>query len=82
MQIVFENDLTKEYMHYLMELIISKCNPLDTIHLTTCVRKPIEHKLIVENPIQLPITLDLTCNSNLLQFERIIKMEPNSEVRR
>lgn len=80
MQIVFENELTKEYTHYLMDLTVTKCNPLDTIRLTTCVRKPIEYKITLENPLHTPLTLDLTCSSNLLQFDRSVKMDSNSEV--
>lgn len=77
---MFENEKTQEYAYYLMELTITKCKPLQTIYLTTCVRKPIEHKLILENPLQTAIALDVTCNSSQLEFEKNVKMEPFSEV--
>lgn len=80
LKIVFENETTKEYMYYLIELTVLKCNPLDTIQLTTCVRRPVEHKLVLENPLEVPITLDITCSSTLLQFQKAVKMDPFSEV--
>lgn len=79
-QVVFQNESSKEFLHYLIELTVKKCSPLDTIRLTTCVRKPIEHKLVVENPLEDPITMNLSCDSNWLTFEKTLLMDACSEV--
>ncbi|KAK5646871.1 hypothetical protein RI129_005335 [Pyrocoelia pectoralis] len=72
LKVMFRNKDTLEYLHYEIILKILKSSPLEIITLSTCVRKPLTHIIILENPLSRDVTFnakssvpELTCQSPL-----------------
>lgn len=74
------NEKTQEYLFFEINLTVVKCCPLDEINLTTCVRKPIEHYLTLENPTIEAVVYTISSNCQYMLFETPIKVPPLSEV--
>lgn len=72
--------MTKEYLFFEMDLLITKRDVLEEINLTTCVRHPVLYYLKLENPIKIPVVYNILSDNRYLEFERIVEVPPLSEV--
>lgn len=80
LKVIFHNVKTKEYLFYEISLEVKKCGPLKTIELSSCVRKPVEYVLTLENPIKTPTKYNITADSAFLSFEQEVQIAPLREV--
>nr|XP_056718300.1 hydrocephalus-inducing protein homolog [Euleptes europaea] len=60
-KVTFRNEVTQEYLFYLITFKAIPCGPLGTIELTTSVRQSISSTLKVENPLQYPVNFNTDC---------------------
>lgn len=67
-------------MFFEIHLIITKCECLEDIKLSTCVRIPVEHVLKLENPTMFPVVYGITSNCPYLHFHTSVEVAPLTEV--
>lgn len=67
-KVVFTNEETKEYLFYLLTFTTTPPEILETIDLETPIRKPISHTFTLENPLSVPATFSMTCDSEDVSF--------------
>ncbi|XP_048371298.1 hydrocephalus-inducing protein homolog [Sphaerodactylus townsendi] len=60
-KVTFRNEVTQEYLFYLITFKAVPCGPLGTIELTTSVRHSTSSTVKVENPLQYPVTFNTDC---------------------
>ncbi|XP_071173399.1 hydrocephalus-inducing protein homolog isoform X10 [Mytilus edulis] len=65
MKITFTNEKSGEYVVYDVSFKAIKPNIMGTIDLSTPVRKTLEHKITLENPLDTPVTFSVTCPSEI-----------------
>lgn len=80
LKVIFHNVKTKEYLFYEISLDVKKCGPLGTIELDTCVRRPVDYVLTLENPIKTPVKYTITADSAFLSFEKEVFVAALREV--
>lgn len=62
-QVTLTNELTGEYTWYEAVFEVQPCLPLGDISLSTTVRRPVFHELMVYNPLDTPATVNCVVNS-------------------
>lgn len=62
-QVTFRNELTGEYLYYLVTFKSTPPGIMGTVELTTPVRKSTSHHITLSNP--LPSTITVTTNTNV-----------------
>ncbi|XP_077166200.1 hydrocephalus-inducing protein homolog isoform X2 [Paroedura picta] len=60
-KVTFRNEVTQEYLFYLVTFKAIPCGPLGTIELNASVRQSTSSSLKVENPLQNPVTFNTDC---------------------
>lgn len=80
LKIIFHNVKTNEYLYYEICLDVKKCQVLDEIELSTCVRKPVTYELILANPIKTPVIYKISTDCPFLSFEDVVYVPPLTEV--
>ena len=80
-QITFTNEKSGEYIVYDVSFKAIKPNIIGSIDLSTPVRKMLEHKITLENPLDTPVTFNVTCPTDI-QIPSQFIVQKGSKVRR
>lgn len=80
-QITFTNEKSGEYIVYDVSFKAIKPNIIGSIDLSTPVRKMLEHKITLENPLETPVTFNVTCPTDI-QIPSQFIVQKMSKVRR
>ncbi|KAL8194575.1 UNVERIFIED_CONTAM: hypothetical protein K2H54_025175 [Gekko kuhli] len=60
-KVTFRNEVTQEYLFYLVTFRAIPCGPLGTMELSASVRQSASSSLKVENPLQYPVAFNTDC---------------------
>ncbi|XP_023311652.1 hydrocephalus-inducing protein [Anoplophora glabripennis] len=77
-KVIFTNIETNEYMYYEIYINVLPCDALETKVVTTCVRKPVDFMITLENPIDYPVTFTVECDLAESIFDQYVTLEPCS----
>ena len=60
-QVTFLNEVTEEYLYYMVTFKATASGPLSTIEMTTAVRQRVSSTVKVDNPLPAPVTFAIDC---------------------
>lgn len=80
MQVIFRNEVTQEYLFYVVTFKAIPCGPLGAIELSTAVRQSASSSLKVENPLQYPVAFSTDCKVPDISLPPQIVVPAQSEV--
>lgn len=60
-EVIFKNETTGEYLYYEAHFKSTPGSSIETITLSTPVRKPVKHSISLHNPLATPITFSMSC---------------------
>ncbi|XP_009976302.1 PREDICTED: hydrocephalus-inducing protein-like, partial [Tauraco erythrolophus] len=59
--VTFLNEVTKEYLFYMVTFKATASGPISTVELTTAVRQRVSSTIKVDNPLRVPVTFTVDC---------------------
>ncbi|XP_069724910.1 hydrocephalus-inducing protein homolog [Phaenicophaeus curvirostris] len=60
-KVTFLNEVTKEYLFYMVTFKATSSGPINTVELTTTVRQRVSSTIKVDNPLPVPVTFAIDC---------------------
>lgn len=68
-------------MYYEISINVLPSDPMETKVITTCIRRPVDFTVTLENPIDRSVTFTIDCNHPAMTFDQTVTVEPYSTVR-
>ncbi|XP_037085539.1 hydrocephalus-inducing protein homolog [Pollicipes pollicipes] len=65
-KLTFTNDASGEYLFYELSYRVAKTHERRRVELHTVVRRAVAHSVVLERPLESPMTCQVTCNMNEL----------------
>ncbi|KAM9269036.1 LOW QUALITY PROTEIN: hydrocephalus-inducing protein homolog [Cariama cristata] len=59
--VTFLNEVTKEYLFYMVTFKATASGPISTVEITTAVRQRVSSTIKVDNPLPVPVTFAIDC---------------------
>eukprot|EP01105_Mastigella_eilhardi_P014617 TRINITY_DN3328_c0_g1_i10.p1 TRINITY_DN3328_c0_g1~~TRINITY_DN3328_c0_g1_i10.p1 ORF type:complete len:4822 (+),score=1153.45 TRINITY_DN3328_c0_g1_i10:606-14468(+) len=79
-KVTFKNELTKDYIFFLLHLTATAAKPSDQVNLETPIRQPLRHTFHLENPLNsASVEFSLSSNSAYLSFPDTVTVPPLSD---
>lgn len=78
-KVTFTNE-EREFIIYIISLKVSKCQPLDSFELSTCVRTSVFQDIKLVNPLDKEAIYTIKCSSLDLRYTSPVIIPPHSEV--
>lgn len=60
-QVTFLNEVTEEYLFYMLTFKATASGPISTVEMTTAVRQRVSSTVKVDNPLPVPVTFAIDC---------------------
>ncbi|CAM9397971.1 unnamed protein product, partial [Bubo scandiacus] len=74
LQVTFLNEVTKEYLFYMVTFKATASGPISTVEVTTAVGQRVSATVKVDNPLPVPVTFATNCAGFLM--EKTISVSP------
>uniref|UniRef100_H3AE16 Uncharacterized protein n=1 Tax=Latimeria chalumnae TaxID=7897 RepID=H3AE16_LATCH len=78
-QVTFRNEVTQEYLHYVVNFKALSPGMLSTIELVTVIRQSTSSMVKVENPLSIPVTFTVDCKTQDISFPLQLTVPAQSE---
>ena len=78
-KIFFRNETTSEYIVHLVQFKAIPAATIDTINLTTPVRRSVSHAIKIENPLTYAVSFSSECKLNDINVPLVFTVPPNAE---
>uniref|UniRef100_H2ZYG4 Uncharacterized protein n=1 Tax=Latimeria chalumnae TaxID=7897 RepID=H2ZYG4_LATCH len=78
-KVTFRNEVTQEYLHYVVNFKALSPGMLGTIELVTIVRQSTSSTVKVENPLSIPVTFTVDCKTQDVSFPPQLTVPAQSE---
>lgn len=60
-QVTFLNEVTEEYLFYMVTFKATALGPIGTVEMTTAIRQSVSSTVKVDNPLPIPVTFAIDC---------------------
>ncbi|XP_064419099.1 hydrocephalus-inducing protein-like [Latimeria chalumnae] len=77
--VTFRNEVTQEYLHYVVNFKALSPGMLSTIELVTVIRQSTSSMVKVENPLSIPVTFTVDCKTQDISFPLQLTVPAQSE---
>nr|XP_014353540.1 PREDICTED: hydrocephalus-inducing protein homolog [Latimeria chalumnae] len=78
-EVTFRNEVTQEYLHYVVNFKALSPGMLSTIELVTVIRQSTSSMVKVENPLSIPVTFTVDCKTQDISFPLQLTVPAQSE---
>ena len=76
----FRNEASGEFLVYLVNFKATAAGTIDSINLTTSVRKAISHTIKIENPLQNAVNFNSECKISGISVPSSFTVPPNGKI--
>ncbi|TPX54724.1 hypothetical protein PhCBS80983_g05802 [Powellomyces hirtus] len=80
LKVIFKNETTQEFAFYNITFRSTSAGVMATHELMTTVRQSITKEIAVTNPLPVPVTFTIACNSADITIPHTLSVQPRSEV--